>query len=148
MKNVQRWATKLMDGFHDTRYSERLKKLILASFFYRRAQDNIIENSNISTPTTIVHYLKISDLETVLVKNRLPTGMESTQRWRERSWSKFYLFPNNQNLSNELPEEILYAKSIDFFRNKLDEAWKVLPITFYEQERFIEAQICKWIYNS
>ena len=25
------------------------------------------------------------------------------------------------------------------FKNKLDQAWKDLPIKFYEQERFIEA---------
>ena len=40
---------------------------------------------------------------------------------------------------NELPKKIAHAKSIDSFKNKLDEAWKDLPITFYEQERFTEA---------
>ena len=40
---------------------------------------------------------------------------------------------------NELPKKMVHAKSIDSFKNELDEAWKDLPITFFEQERFIEA---------
>ena len=43
---------------------------------------------------------------------------------------------------NELPKEIAHAKSIDLFKNKLHEAWKDLPIKFYEQEQFIEGYIC------
>ena len=54
--------------------------------------------------------------------------MESTQRWRERTPGKPFLLLKNRN-----------AKSIDSFKNKLDEAWKDLSIEFYEQERFIEA---------
>ena len=46
LENVQCWPKKLVDGFHHMSYSERLKKLILP------------------------HYLKISDLETVLVENK------------------------------------------------------------------------------
>ena len=42
-------------------------------------------------------------------------------------------------IKNELPKEIVHAKSINSFGNKLDEAWKDLPIKLYEQERFIEA---------
>ena len=40
---------------------------------------------------------------------------------------------------NELPNQIINVKSIDSFKNELDEAWKELPIKFYEQEQFIEA---------
>ena len=40
---------------------------------------------------------------------------------------------------NELPKEIVHAKSIGSFKNKIDEAWKDLPVKFYEQGRFIEA---------
>ena len=36
---------------------------------------------------------------------------------------------------NELLKEFVHAKS---FKNKLDKAWKDLPIKFYEQQRFIE----------
>ena len=43
---------------------------------------------------------------------------------------------------HEFPKEIVHAKSIDSFKNKLDEAWKDLPIKFCEQEPFIETYIC------
>ena len=49
---------------------------------------------------------------------------------------------------NELPKEIVHAKSIDSFKNILDEALEDLPIKFYEQERFIEAKIFLRICNS
>ena len=49
---------------------------------------------------------------------------------------------------NEIPKEIVHAKSIDSFKNKLDEAWKDLPMKFCEQEPFIETYICLRIYNS
>ena len=39
---------------------------------------------------------------------------------------------------NGFPKEIVHAKSIDAFKNKLDEEWKDLLIKFDEQERFIE----------
>ena len=49
---------------------------------------------------------------------------------------------------NEFPKDIVHGKSIDSFKNKLDEAWKDLLINFYEQERFIEAYIYLRICNS
>ena len=64
--------------------------------------------------------------------------MESTKRWRERTPGRCFLLPNDQNLE-WTPKEIVHAKSIDSFKNKLDDVWKDLPIKFYEQEQFIEA---------
>ena len=38
---------------------------------------------------------------------------------------------------NELTKEIVYVKSMDLFKNKLDEVWQDLPIKIYEQELFM-----------
>ena len=61
--------------------------------------------------------------------------------------ANFFYFQTTKT-RNELPKEIVHAKSIDLFKNKLHEAWKDLPIKFYEQERFIEGYICLRIWNS
>ena len=41
--NVQRRASKLVDGFHHMSYSERLKKLNIPTLVYRRARGDMIE---------------------------------------------------------------------------------------------------------
>ena len=43
LENVQRWSTKLVNGFYHMSYSERLKKLNLPSLVYRRARGDMIE---------------------------------------------------------------------------------------------------------
>ena len=43
LENMQRRATKLVDGFHHMSYSERLKKLNLPSLVYRSARGDMIE---------------------------------------------------------------------------------------------------------
>ena len=43
LENMQRQATKLLNGFHHMSYSERLKRLNLPLLVYRRARGNMIE---------------------------------------------------------------------------------------------------------
>ena len=43
IENVQIRATKLVDGFHDLTYEERLKRLGLPTLTYRRERGDMIE---------------------------------------------------------------------------------------------------------
>ena len=148
LENVQCWETKLVDGFHHMSYSERLKKLNPPSLVYRRARGNITE--------IFIHFHSYDNC--TLPKNFRPRNRPSRKHDYPLVWkaptdgvrglqANVFSFQTIKT-SNELPKEILHAKSIDSFENKLDEAWKDFPITFYEQERFIEAylRICNsWI---
>ena len=82
LENVQRRATKLVDGFNQMRYSEKLKKLNPPSLVYRRFWDILIEIFKHFPTTTILRYLKISDLETVLVENTTTNWYRNYPRWR------------------------------------------------------------------
>ena len=139
MENVQRRATTLVDGFYRMSYSERLKKLNLSSLVYRRARGNMIE---------IFKHLHSFD-NCTLLENFRPQNRPS----RKHDYQLVWKAPKDRVLSlwlqenvfyyrviktwNELTKEIVYVKSMDLFKNKLDEVWQDLPIKIYEQELFM-----------
>ena len=148
LENVQRRATKLVDGFHHMSYSKWLKKMNLPSLVYRRARGDMIE--------IFKHFQSYDNC--TLPENFRPRNPPSRKHDYQLVWkapkdgmrglqANFFFFRTIKTW-NELPKKIVHAKHIDSFKNKLDEAWKDLPIKFYEQERFIEAYICLRICNS
>ena len=147
LKNVQRRAAKLVDGFHHMSFSERLKKLDLPSLVYRRARDDNIE--------IFKHFHSYNNCtlpENFRPRNCLNRKHEYQLVWRApkdgvRKLQETFFYLRTIKTWNKFSNEIAYAKSINLFINKLDEAWKDLPVNFYEQERFIEAQICLQICN-
>ena len=139
LESVPRRATKLVDGFHHITYSERLKNLNLPSLVYRRARGDMTE--------IFKHFHSYDNC--TLPENFRPRNRPSRKHDYQLVWkapedgmrglqANFFYFRTIKTW-NELPEEIVHAKSIDSFKSKLDEAWKDLPIKFYEQEQFIEA---------
>ena len=83
--------------------------------------------------------LKISDLENVLVENTTTNCYGKHPKMARVDSKQTFSTSERSKTWNELPKKIVHAKSIDSFKNKIDEAWKDLPVKFYEQERFIEA---------
>ena len=139
LENVQRRATKFLYGFHHMSNSERLKKLDLPSLVYRRAWGDMIE--------IFKHFHSYENC--TLPENFRPRKRPSRKHDDQLLWkapkdgasglqANFFYFRTIKTW-NELPKKMVHAKSIDSFKNELDEAWKDLPITFFEQERFIEA---------
>ena len=124
LENVQHRATKLVDRFHHMSYSERLKKLNLPSLVYRRARGDMIE---------IFRHFHSYDNCTVPEKFRTrsrPSRKHDYQLvWKASKdgvrglQAIFFLF-RTMKTWNELPKEIVHAKSTDAFKNKLDEEWK------------------------
>ena len=102
-------------------YSERLKKLNLSWLVYRRARGDMIE---------IFKHFHSYDICTLL-KNFRPRNRPSTKHDYQLVWkapkdevrglaASFFYFRTIKTW-NELPKEIVHAKSIDSFKNKLDE---------------------------
>ena len=139
LENMQRQATKLLNGFHHMSYSERLKRLNLPLLVYRRSRGNMIE---------IFKYLCSSN-NCILPESFRPRPHPSRKHdyqlvWKAhkdcvRGLQAIFFYFQTIKIWNKLPKEIAHVKSIDSFKNKLDEAWKGLSIKFYEQDRFIEA---------
>ena len=118
---MQRRATKLVDGFHHMSYSERLKKLNLPSLVYSRAQGDMIEifkhfhsYDNCTLPENFRPRNRPSRKHDYLVWKAPKDGVIELQ-------ANFFYFRTIKTW-NELPKGIVHAKSIDSFKNKLDEA--------------------------
>ena len=138
MENVQRRVATLVDGFYRMSYSERLKKLNLSSLVYRRARGNMIE--------IFKHFHSFDNC--TLLENFRPQNRPSRKHDYQLVWKapkdrvrglqeKFFYYRVIKTWT-ELTKEIVYVKSMGLFKNKLDEAWKDLPIKIYEQELLIE----------
>ena len=139
LQNVQRQATKFAVGFNSMSYTESLKKLNLPSLAYRRAWGDLIE--------IFKHFHSFDNC--TLPENSKPRNCPSTKHDHQlvlkapkdsvTGLQAFFFYFGTIKTWNMVPKEIVHTKSIDSFKNKLDEAWKDYPIKFYGQEWFIEA---------
>ena len=129
-ENIQIRATKLVDGFGNLEYSERLKRLNLPTLVYRRLRGDLIElykhfhtyDRGIISPsfqpkdrTTRKHKLQLH-------QRKPHDGVRGIQS------NSFYY--RSINAWNDLPKSVVDAKDINTFKNRLDKIWK------YEQMMF------------
>ena len=130
IENVQIRATKLVDGLNILDYAERLKKLDLPTLAYRRARGDMIE--------LYKHFHKY-DQDTLphpfQPRNRVSRKHDFQLVWikpkdgiRGLQTNSFYY--RTIKTWNDLPKEVVNAKDINSFKEKLDEAWKENPIKF------------------
>ena len=130
IENVQIRATKLVDGFSELSYEERLKKLDLPTLAYRRERGDMIEiykhihsydedaiSSNFRRQTRVSRKHNFQ-----LVENKPTDGSRGLQ------YNSFYFRTNRR--WNDLPKKVVNAKHIDEFKNTLDEAWQERPVKF------------------
>ena len=132
LENVQKRATKLVDNLNDLEYSERLRKLDLPTLAYRRARGDMIELfkhfhsydrpslSNSFLPST-----RPSRKHKYQLISKIPKdGTRGIQT------NSFYY--RTTSTWNDLPKEVVNAKNINEFKNKLDEAWQKIPMKFHD----------------
>jgi hypothetical protein len=133
IENVQRRATKLIDGYKLLTYSERLEKLELPSLEYRRVVSDMVEiykHLHLYDPATIRDKLIIRTRpnrkhEYQIVPNFSSDGVRGVQ-----SKSFFYRCINTWN---NLPRDVVNAKSIQNFKRRLDQAWENHSLRFGQQ---------------
>ena len=139
---MQHRAAKLVDGFYHMSYFRKLRKTestIVESIIYRRARGDMIEIFKHFHSYEIVSYMKIVDLETVLVENATTSWYRKHPKmaWED---SRQILSTSEQAKPGMSSEKKSYMPSLStHLKTKLDEAILDLPIKFYEHEQFIEA---------
>ena len=119
VENVQRRATRLIPGFRDKEYVDRLRALKLPSLTYRRERGDMIEvfkhmhgyyNHDFS-------YLKRT-------RSQLRGhGLTLTKDFAKHQCRRQFFAFRVVNMWNSLPEETVTAGSLNIFKNSLDTHW-------------------------
>ena len=128
IEKVQIRATKLINGFQNLSYEERLKKLNLPTLAYRRLRGDMIE--------TYKHFNSYdpSILPTSFTPRDRPSRSHGYQlqpiipKDGERGVQKNSFYCRIADTWNNLPRDVVAAPTMDAFKNRLDEHWKNLPL--------------------
>ena len=123
VESVQRHFTKCIVGFNNFSYEDRMKSLKLPSLEFRRLRGDLIEAykicNGIYDPTTTSSLLVFNSYNRTR-SNSLKLTKCSTNR------SQFQHFFTNRiiNLWNNLPEHVAKAKSVNCFKNNIDQIFR------------------------
>ena len=124
LQNVQVRATKLVDGIGNLDYEERLRKLDLPSLKYRRKRGDMIEifkhfnkyDKN-ALSSSFIPRQRTTRTHKLQMLERVPKdGIRGVQT------NSFY--HRTSKIWNTLPKKVSEAKTINSFKNNLDEHWK------------------------
>ena len=127
IEKVQRRATKLVVGLHDSPYPDRLKTLNLTTLAYRRNRTDTLQVYRIA------HKIDNLDFNFFFEPNTNPTRghrwkidkPHANARLRLNSFSNRVINP-----WNKLSEATVTSSSINVFKNALENEWKNDPIKY------------------
>ena len=127
LENVQRRATKLIPGFRDLPYHERLRRIDLPTLSYRRLRGDMVElykiNSGMNDP----------DVSIRLSKHEGPTRGNQQKLYKERCTTKRRQSQFKIRVVepwNSIPDQIVRAPSLKSFERRLDKFWADQDIRF------------------
>jgi len=124
LEQVQRRATKLLPGFSNLTYEQRLRELDLPSLRFRRTRGDMIE---------IYKLFNVYDSTTGSIltpANERRTRGNSLKLFKQRAASnrrKNFLSIRAAENWNNLPENVVAAPSLNSFKNRLDKYWRKHP---------------------
>ena len=138
LENVQRRATKQINGMSDTYISnpDRLRKLKLPTLAYRRIRGR----GDMIDICKLLHGKY--DRNTSNIINLYKYHNKLNERTRGHIWKICHersrlnlrkeIFPNRAvNMWNFLPEHVVNAPSVESFKNRLDKQWSNEEMVYY-----------------
>ncbi|XP_062620616.1 uncharacterized protein LOC134282197 [Saccostrea cucullata] len=126
IEGVQRRATKQIPGLAKLSYEERLKKLKLPTLKYRRHRGDMIEVYKITSgkyDPLAADFIKLRRDHVTREQGRGNSKKLFVQRPR-LNIRKFSFSVRTVSLWNSLPEDVVSAKTLNTFKNRLDNFWK------------------------
>ena len=129
LEDVQRRATRLIGNLKELPYNERLKKLNLESLEFRRERGDMID---VYKFLNNIYDTDKPNFNTVDPEERRTRGHSKKivkQRGKSKTRLNFFSY-RVVNQWNDLPEQVINAKSLNAFKNRLDNFWKNKPNRF------------------
>ena len=122
IENVQRRATKLIPGFKDMSYQERLRRLHLPTLRYRRIRGDMIELYKILTDK--YDYRVTANIVNVRQDIRRGHKYKLFKKHCRLNIRKFSFAYRTVNTWNDLPNYVVEAKTVKSFERRLDKFWE------------------------
>lgn len=134
IENVQKRATKLVDGMKDMSYEERLRELNLPTLEFRRERGDMIEVFN------HIHRYDRKVISTNFRQQSRPSRKHKFQivenrpadGERGKQFNSFYFRTTRR--WNTLPCKVVDAETVNAFKNNLDEEWEAAPSKYASNE--------------
>ena len=127
IENVQRRATRLLSNIRHLSYTERLRYLGLPTLQYRRMRADVIQVYK------IVHGIDKVDENLFEIPPVHRTRGNSKRIYKKHSrlnTRKCFFSQRVVNTWNSLPDQLVCARTLNTFKNLLNEHWKTHPIKF------------------
>ena len=130
IENVQRRATRLVQGLQTLSYNERLKKLDLPSLEYRRRRGTMIEMFKISynryDPKATKGMFELNNRDTRTNDKKVITKKANFEL------RKYFFTIRSATDWNMLPGEVIDSKTLNAFKNNREKCWKKSEINKLE----------------
>ena len=133
IENVQRRATRMLPQLKDLNYEERLRKLKLPTLKYRRMRGDMIETFKILTG---IYDKRVASDMFKISETHITRG-NAMKLCKDRSNKDIRKYSFNQrviDIWNSLPNNVILSKSVNQFKNRLDELWNHHPLKFNHTE--------------
>ncbi len=126
IENVQRRATKRVNGMREKSYEERLKSLKIPCLLYRKIRGDMIEVYKMCNNK----YDEDLPLPLNFASNPMNTrgSHKLTKSKFNKNVSKYFIKNSVVNMWNKLPDNVKNASSTNTFKNRIDELWGKLDI--------------------
>ena len=128
IENVQRRATRLIPGFKEFTYEERLRRLNLPTLRYRRIRGDMIEVFKLMNDKYDFDSTKL-----FTIRNNSTTRGHSCKIYKERARLNVRKFSFTQrvcNVWNSLPDHVVSARTVLAFEKRLDRHWSNQEVRF------------------
>ena len=130
LENVQKRATKMVNGFGSLEYHERLRRLDLPTLVYRQARGHMIE--------VFKHFCSYDQHLIPDIFKRQSYGIRNNGCqlvWRNpkdgvRGLQANSFYYRIIKVWNDLPPDVVNAPTINTFKERLDCAWKNIPTKY------------------
>ena len=121
LENVQHRATKMVYGFNDLTYEQRLRRLGITTFETRRLRGDLIEVFKIIKGFDKVDYLTFFHLSTTGLRGH---NLKLFKPSFTRNVGQYTSSNRVIDSWNRLPQDIISCESLDNFKKKLNRLFK------------------------